>query len=83
MALSRAGMGLAYLADGEAAQAGKGKLEAVLGEWIPESAGLFLYFPAHTQDQPKLRALLEILKTSRQSAATQLLQAQQISKHDP
>jgi DNA-binding transcriptional LysR family regulator len=73
MTLSRAGMGLAYLADGEAVQAGKGKLVAVLGEWIPESAGLFLYFPAHTQDQPKLRALLEVLKTSRarQSASTQ------------
>jgi DNA-binding transcriptional LysR family regulator len=74
MTLSRAGMGLTYLTDVEAAQAGKGKLEAVLGEWIPESAGLFLYFPAHTQDQPKLRALLEVLKTSRvrQSASTQL-----------
>jgi hypothetical protein len=49
MTLSRARMGLAYLADGEAVQAGKGKLEAVLGERIPESAGLFLYFPARTQ----------------------------------
>jgi DNA-binding transcriptional LysR family regulator len=74
MTLSRAGMGLAYLTDGEAALAGKGKLEPVLGEWIPESAGLFLYFPAHTQGQPKLRALLELLKTSqaRQSTATEL-----------
>jgi DNA-binding transcriptional LysR family regulator len=74
MTLSRAGMGLAYLTNGEAARAGKGKLQAVLGEWIPESAGLFLYFPAHTQRQPKLRALLEVLKTSRsnQSDSTQL-----------
>jgi DNA-binding transcriptional LysR family regulator len=72
MTLARAGMGLAYLTDREAALAGKGKLEAVLDKWIPESVGLFLYFPAHTQDQPKLRALLEILKTSRRASPTQL-----------
>jgi len=65
MTLSQAGMGLAYLTDGEAAQAGKGKLEAVLSEWIPESTGFFLYFPAYTQSQPKLRALLEVLKSVR------------------
>ena len=65
MALARAGLGLAYLTDREAAQAGKGKLEAVLRDWVPDSAGLFLYFPARTQDQPKLRALLEVLKTVR------------------
>ena len=62
---ARAGLGLAYLTDREAAQAGKGKLEAVRSDWIPDTTGLFLYFPARTQDQPKLRALLEVLKTVR------------------
>jgi DNA-binding transcriptional LysR family regulator len=70
LTLSQAGMGLAYLANAEAAQAEKGKLEAVLGAWIPESASLFLYFPARTQDQPKLRALLDVMKASRPSAST-------------
>ena len=65
MTLARAGLGLAYLTDGEAAQAGRGRLESVLGDWISESAGMFLYFPAHTQDQPKLRALLEVLEAGR------------------
>jgi DNA-binding transcriptional LysR family regulator len=67
--LAKAGMGLAYLADGEASQAGSRMLEAVLADWIPESAGFFLYFPARTQDQPKLRALLDLLRSPRSRLA--------------
>jgi DNA-binding transcriptional LysR family regulator len=67
MSLAKASLGLAYLTDGEAAQAGRGKLEAVLEDWIPKSAGLFLYFPARTQNQPKLRALLDVLRSNRTS----------------
>ncbi|MCB8882791.1 LysR family transcriptional regulator [Acidisoma cellulosilytica] len=69
MTLARAGLGLAYLTEGEAAQAGEGKLEPVLRDWITESPGLFLYFSARMQSQPKLRALLQVIRTGPKKSA--------------
>ena len=63
MALAMQGLGLAYLFQREAEQAGQGMLEAALGDWIAQSNGVDLYFPARTQGQPKLRALLDLVKS--------------------
>lgn len=58
--LARAGMGLAYLPDVEiAADLDAGRLHRVLQAFVPSSTGLFLYFPARAQRQPKLRALID------------------------
>lgn len=57
---ARAGLGLAYLADIEiAADLASGRLERVLQAFVPPTSGLFLYFPAHAQRQPKLRAFID------------------------
>jgi DNA-binding transcriptional LysR family regulator len=56
------GMGLAYSADLFAArELAAGQLESVLEEFLPTTPGLFLYFPARTQTQPKLRAFIDML----------------------
>jgi len=61
VALASRGVGLAYTADLVAArELGTGRLEAVLTAHLPTRPGLFLYFPARTQEQPKLRALIEV-----------------------
>ena len=61
VALACRGVGLAYTADLVAApELAAGRLEAVLTAHLPTRPGLFLYFPARTQDQPKLRALIEV-----------------------
>jgi DNA-binding transcriptional LysR family regulator len=55
------GMGLIYTADLFASrQLAAGQLESVLGEFLPKTPGLFLYFPARTQMQPKLRAFIDM-----------------------
>jgi len=62
--LAEAGLGLAYLPDisvGEAVAAGR--LECVLQAFLPTSPGLFAYFPARSQAQPKLRAFLDMAST--------------------
>lgn len=62
--LAEAGLGLAYLPDisvGEAVAAGR--LERVLQAFLPTSPGLFAYFPARSQAQPKLRAFLDMAST--------------------
>jgi DNA-binding transcriptional LysR family regulator len=38
-----------------------GQLEPVLEELLPRTPGLFLYFPARTQTQPKLRAFIDMV----------------------
>lgn len=74
MSLALEGMGLIYTADLFAArELATGELEAVLAEFLPTSPGLFLYFPARTQTQPKLRVFIDMLtasanKRSRRSA---------------
>jgi DNA-binding transcriptional LysR family regulator len=61
IALARQGMGLAYTADLVAARdLASGELESVLGSHLPTKPGLFLYFPARSQAQPKLRAFIDV-----------------------
>jgi DNA-binding transcriptional LysR family regulator len=61
IALARQGMGLAYTADRVAARhLASGELEPVLGSHLPMKPGLFLYFPARSQTQPKLRAFIDV-----------------------
>jgi DNA-binding transcriptional LysR family regulator len=58
---ARAGMGLAYLPDMEAGtDINSGRLERVLQGFLRPTSGLFMYFPAHTQHQPKLRAFIDM-----------------------
>ena len=59
-------LGLIYTADLFAArEVAAGELEAVLEEFLPTSPGLFLYFPARTQTQPKLRAFIDTMTASK------------------
>jgi DNA-binding transcriptional LysR family regulator len=61
--LAADGLGLAYVSEFEAAkELASGRLISVLGEYIAPSSGFFLYFPARTQDQPKLRAFIDMLR---------------------
>lgn len=57
---ARSGLGLAYLPDMEIeADLASGRLVRVLAPYVPTTTGLFLYFPIHTQSQPKLRAFID------------------------
>lgn len=57
---ARQGLGLAYLPDLEIDEdVRSGRLLRVLTECVPDTSGLFLYFPMRTQNQPKMRALIE------------------------
>lgn len=61
MEMAEAGTGLAYLPDLSVRDAvASGRLERVLEAYLPTSPGLFIYFPAKAQTQPKLRALLDL-----------------------
>lgn len=62
MSFALKGLGLIYTADLFAArEIAAGQLEPVLEEFLPTTPGLFLYFPARTQTQPKLRAFIDML----------------------
>jgi len=66
MSLAVRGMGLIYTADAFAArEVAAGQLETTLKEFLPTTPGLFLYFPARTQTQPKLRAFIDVLTSRR------------------
>jgi DNA-binding transcriptional LysR family regulator len=55
--------GLAYVPDFTVATAIETrKLERVLDEFAPRSPGLFLYFAQRAKDQPKVQALLSVLR---------------------
>lgn len=57
---ARQGMGIAYLPDLEIEEdVRRGRLVRVLAHCVPETSGLFLYFPMRTQNQAKMRALIE------------------------
>lgn len=57
---ARSGLGLAYLPDVEIeGDLASGSLLRVLENDVPPTSGLFLYFPARTQSQPKLRAFID------------------------
>ncbi|PWC17087.1 LysR family transcriptional regulator [Brenneria roseae subsp. roseae] len=63
LSFARQGLGLAYVADLEAAEdLAEGRLESVLRDYIQPTAGAYLYFPARTQAQPKLRAFIDMAK---------------------
>lgn len=60
------GLGVAFVSDMEAADAvAAGELEATLQSFIPPDKGLYLYFPARSQSQPKLRALIDVVNARR------------------
>ena len=57
---ARQGQGLAYLPEIEIKNdLIDGRLENILAGHIPPTSGLYLYFPARTQHQPKLRVLID------------------------
>ncbi len=57
---ARQGMGIACLPDLEIEEDLKyGRLVRVLTQYVPETSGLFLYFPMRIQNQAKMRALIE------------------------
>lgn len=57
------GSGLAYTLDLLAQSAlATGGLEEVLTRYMPSTSGLFLYFPARSRAQPKLRAFIDFAK---------------------
>ncbi|KAA0700474.1 LysR family transcriptional regulator [Neorhizobium sp. P12A] len=61
MQLAQSGAGLSYLANLSVRDAiAEGRLERVLDDYLPTSPGLFLYFPARSQTQPKLRAFIDM-----------------------
>ena len=63
IALASRGVGLAYTADLIAArELAAGELEPVLASHLPTRPGLFLYFPARNQAQPKLRAFIDLAR---------------------
>ncbi|ATA18134.1 DNA-binding transcriptional LysR family regulator [Gibbsiella quercinecans] len=63
LSFARQGLGLAYVADIEAADdLAEGRLESVLRDFIQPTTGVYLYFPARTQAQPKLRAFIDMAK---------------------
>lgn len=67
--LVRQGLGVAFVSDIEVGDAlATGELEATLRAFIPADEGLYLYFPARSQSQPKLRALIDVINQRRQEA---------------
>ena len=59
---ARQGLGLAYVAQYEVErELAEGSLVPVLSEFIPKTSGLYLYFPARTQAQLKLRAFIDMV----------------------
>ncbi|MET0793489.1 MAG: LysR substrate-binding domain-containing protein [Polyangiaceae bacterium] len=69
IALAREGAGLAYVPDEPIAdEIAAGRLERVLEPFLSPGPGLCLYFPARTQEQPKLRALIEMVASLRADA---------------
>lgn len=63
LSFARQGLGLAYVSDLEAGEdLARGRLESVLTAHIRPTSGMYLYFPAKTQAQPKLRAFIDMAK---------------------
>ncbi|WP_394071292.1 LysR substrate-binding domain-containing protein [Roseixanthobacter glucoisosaccharinicivorans] len=61
ISLTRRGLGLAYVADAEAREdIASGRLVSILRDFVPADSGLFLYFPARAQTQPKLRTFIDL-----------------------
>ncbi|CDZ64987.1 Bacterial regulatory helix-turn-helix, lysR family protein [Neorhizobium galegae bv. orientalis] len=57
------GFGAAFVLEVEVAQElARGDLELMFGDDIPPDDGIFLYFPAAMQSQPKLRAFIDTIR---------------------
>lgn len=57
---ARQGLGIAWLPDLEIEEdVRRGRLVRVLTQFVPDTSGLFLYFPTRTRNQPRIRALIE------------------------
>jgi DNA-binding transcriptional LysR family regulator len=58
-----AGVGIAYLSEFTiATQIEAGRLVPALGEWIPASPGLALYYPGHRHMTAGLRAFIDLAR---------------------
>jgi len=63
LALAGRGVGLAYTLDLLAGAALRERiLEEVLTQHMPKASGLFLYLPAKSQAQPKLRTFIDFAR---------------------
>jgi DNA-binding transcriptional LysR family regulator len=63
------GLGIAYTLEALAEPfLRSGQLVSVLQEWSPCYEGLFLYYPGHRQVPATLRALIDMIRTGRDSA---------------
>ncbi|WP_394831279.1 LysR substrate-binding domain-containing protein [Pendulispora rubella] len=68
VALVCEGCGLAYVPDEEIEDdLAAGRVERVLESFVTKGPGICLYFPERTQEQPKMRALIETIKRLRPS----------------
>ena len=57
------GLGLGYVSDREVqSHVAAGRLEPLLRSYIPDDAGLYLYFPEHSQTQLKLRMFIDMVR---------------------
>jgi DNA-binding transcriptional LysR family regulator len=64
------GLGIAYTIEALADPfLRSGQLVRVLEDWSPSVEGLFLYYPGHRQVPAALRALIEMIRTTRGAAA--------------
>ncbi|WP_437802604.1 LysR substrate-binding domain-containing protein [Sorangium sp. So ce693] len=73
VALACAGAGLAYVPDQAIERdLSDRRLERVLEAFLTKGPGFCLYFPARTQEQPKLRALIETVTSFRGQGAKPL-----------
>lgn len=71
VALAKAGAGLAFTADPVARrEIESGELIPVLDDYTITTEGLYLYFPAKNQRQPKLRAFIDFAKVELRSGAS-------------
>jgi DNA-binding transcriptional LysR family regulator len=71
VSMALAGLGLNYTADlFVAEELRSGRLARVLDRYLPTTPGLFLYFPARAQAQPKLRAFIDLTVATLRKAGT-------------
>jgi DNA-binding transcriptional LysR family regulator len=84
LALARRGCGLAYVPDPLVEdEVAAGTLVSTLDPYMPTSPGFFLYFPAGSQLQPKLRAFIAVITEHLQSnrSPSQTTTARQARRH--
>lgn len=68
-AFARQGLGLTYAPDlAIADDLAAGRLKRVLDPFLRRTPGLYLYFPARAQSQPKLRAFIDLATATMRAA---------------